>query len=43
MNDWKKWVMVAGGVAAVAGHWLPGYWLDVIGGAVVVVVALMPE
>ena len=43
MDDWKKWAIVAGGAVAVVGHWVPGYWLDVIGGAVVVVVALMPN
>jgi hypothetical protein len=42
MEDWKKWAIVAGGVVAIVNHWVPDYWLDVIGGAVAAVVALMP-
>ncbi len=43
MNDWKRWVIVVAGVVAVVGHWVPGYWLDVIGGAVAAIVALIPN
>ena len=42
MSDWKKWVIVAAGVVAIANHWFMGYWLDVVGGAVAAVVALIP-
>ena len=43
MEDWKKWVIVVAGVVAVTSHWVPGYWLDVAGGAVAAVVALIPD
>ena len=44
VDDWKKWAIVAGGVAAVASNWYAGIpYLAVIGGAVAVVVALLPE
>ena len=43
MNDWKRWVIVVAGVVAVANHWVPGFWLDVVGGAVAAVVGLVPD
>tara|TARA_B100000315_G_C14410630_1_gene510824 strand:+ start:247 stop:381 length:135 start_codon:yes stop_codon:yes gene_type:complete len=44
MKDWKKWVIVAGGVVAAAGQfWGMEYYLPLIGGAVAAVVALVPE
>ena len=44
--DTKKWLIVAGGVAAaVSQFWSPGmdYYLPLIGGAVAAIVALLPE
>lgn len=43
MENWKKWVIVVAGIVAVVNHWMPGYWLDVVGGAVAAVVALLPD
>ena len=44
VDDWKKWAIVAGGGAAAASQWYDGIpYLAVIGGAVAVVVALLPE
>ena len=47
-NDWKKWVIVLGGVVAVVGQFWPAgaansYYLPLIGGAVAAVVELLPE
>jgi len=43
-NDWKKWAVVLGGVAAAVGQfWGANYYLPLIGGAVAAVVALLPE
>ena len=42
MDDWKKWAIVAGGaVAIISDFWSVVPYLATIGGAVVVVVALM--
>lgn len=41
MEAWMKWVIVVGGLVALVGHWVPGFWLDVIGGGVVAVVGLL--
>lgn len=44
MDDWKKWAIVAGGLAAVVSDFWSGaepIYLATIGGAVAVVVALM--
>jgi hypothetical protein len=41
MDAWMKWVIVVAGLVAVLGHWVTGYWLDVIGGVVAAVVGLM--
>lgn len=46
VDDWKKWAIVVGGLAAaVSQFWSPGmdYYLPLIGGAVAAVVALLPE
>jgi hypothetical protein len=49
MNDWKKWVVVAGGVVAAVGQFYggpgmsPNLYLPLVGGAVAAVVALVPE
>ena len=44
MNDWKKWVIVAGGVVAAGGPGMsPDLYLPLIGGAVAAIVALVPE
>ena len=43
MESWKKWTIVVAGLVAVVGHWLTGYWLDVIGGAVAAIVGLMSD
>lgn len=49
MNDWKKWVVVAGGVVAVVGQFYggpgmsPNLYLPLIGGAVAAVVTLVPK
>ena len=37
MAEWGKWVAVVGGVIAVIGQWVPGYYLAAIGGVVAVV------
>ena len=43
-NDWKKWVIVLGGVVAAVGQfWGSNYYLPLVGGAVAAVVALLPE
>jgi hypothetical protein len=43
-DDWKKWVIVLGGVVAVVGQfWGANYYLPLIGGAVAAVFALMPN
>ena len=42
MTDWKKWVIVAGGVVAAVGQfWGFDYYLPLVGGAVAAVVALL--
>lgn len=43
MESWQKWVIVAAGVVALVNHWAMGYWLDVVGGLVAAVVALISE
>ena len=44
MEAWQKWVIVVAGVVAVVNHWWGAqYWLDVIGGAVAAIVALISE
>lgn len=44
VDDWKKWAMVAGGAVAIVSNFYSGIpYLASIGGAVVVVVALLPE
>lgn len=43
MEAWQKWVIVIAGVVAIANYWVPGYFLDVIGGAVAAVVALISK
>tara|TARA_Y100000310_G_scaffold161721_1_gene161630 strand:+ start:13553 stop:13687 length:135 start_codon:yes stop_codon:yes gene_type:complete len=44
MNDWKKWVIVVGGVAAAVGQfWGANYYLPLVGGAAAAVAALVPE
>ena len=48
-DDWKKWVIVLGGVVAVVGQFWggpgmsPNLYLPLIGGAVAAVFALMPN
>lgn len=43
-NDWKKWVIVLGGVVAAVGQfWGSEWYLPLIGGAVAAVVALIPD
>lgn len=37
MAAWGKWTAIAGGVIAVVGQFLPGYYLALIGGVVAVV------
>lgn len=41
MEGWHKWLIVLGGLTALVGHWVPGLWLDVIGGGVAAVVGLL--
>jgi hypothetical protein len=36
-------VIVIAGLVAAVGHWVTGMWLDVIGGLVAAIVALMLE
>jgi len=43
MKSWQKWVIVVAGVAAIANQWVTGYYLDVVGGAVAAVVALISK
>lgn len=43
MKPWEKWVIVLAGIVAIVGHWLTGYWLDVIGGAVAAIIALLAK
>ena len=49
MDDWRKWVIVAGGLVAVVGQFwggpgmTPNLYLPLVGGAVAAVVALIPE
>jgi len=32
MGEWQKWAIIVGGVLAIVGQWVTGYWLPVIGG-----------
>ncbi len=41
MEAWMKWVIVIAGLAAAVGHWVPGFWLDVVGGVVAAIVGLL--
>lgn len=41
MEDWQKWVVVVAGVVAVVDQFVPDVFLNVIGGAVAAVVALL--
>jgi len=44
MDDWKKWVIVAGGVIAAIGQfWGVEYYLPLIGGAVAAIIGLLIE
>jgi len=44
MTDWKKWVIVAGGVIAAVGQfWGVDYYLPLIGGAVAAIIGLLME
>ena len=44
MEDWKKWVIVLGGVVAAVGQfWGSQWYLPLIGGAAAAVVALIPD
>ena len=43
MEEWKKWAIVLGGVVAVVGQWVTGYYLALIGGAVAAVIGLMAD
>jgi len=44
MADWKKWVIVAGGVIAAVGQfWGVDYYLPLIGGAVAAIIGLLIE
>ncbi|HJZ19042.1 MAG TPA: hypothetical protein VJ208_02970 [Candidatus Nanoarchaeia archaeon] len=43
-DDWKKWVIVAGGVLAAVGQFYGANWyFPLVGGAVAAVVALLPD
>jgi len=41
MDAWMKWVIFVAGLLAILNHWVAGYWLDVIGGVVAAVLALL--
>ena len=41
MEAWHKWLVILGGVIAVVGEFLPGYYLALIGGAVAAIVGLL--
>lgn len=41
MQTWHKWVIFVAGLLALLNHWVVGYWLDVVGGAVAAIVALL--
>lgn len=41
MQAWHKWVIFVAGIVAILNHWVVGFWLDVIGGLVAAVVALL--
>lgn len=44
MDDWKKWVIVTGGVIAAIGQfWGVEYYLPLIGGAVAAIIGLLME
>jgi len=44
MNDWKRWLIVLGGVVAVVGQfWGAEFYLPLIGGAVAAILALIPD
>ena len=43
MESWHKWLIFVAGIVAVLNHWVGAgaYWLDVIGGLVAAIVALL--
>ena len=45
MTGWKMWAAVVGGILAIVGHWVSGFWLDVFGGAIALIggIAMMSK
>ena len=43
MEAWQKWIIVIAGIVAIINQWVPGYWLDVIGGLVAAIIALISK
>lgn len=43
MEAWQKWVIVIAGIVAIINQWVTGYFLDVIGGAVAAIIALISK
>lgn len=41
MEAWHKWLIILGGVIAVVGEFMSGYYLALIGGAVAAIVGLL--
>ncbi|MEK6898979.1 MAG: hypothetical protein AABW79_02695 [Nanoarchaeota archaeon] len=40
MAGWQMWATLVGGILAVAGQWVTGYWLPVIGGVLAIIGSL---
>lgn len=43
MEGWQKWLIVIAGIVAILNQWVGPYYLDVIGGAVAAIIALISK
>lgn len=43
MAGYGKWIAVVGGVIAVIGQWVPGYYLPVVGGVIAIIGGIMSK
>jgi len=43
MEAWQKWLIVIAGVLAILNQWVTGLYLDILGGAVAAIIALISK
>ncbi len=43
MEAWQKWLVVVAGIVALLDQWVTGYYLNVIGGVVAAIIALISK